>query len=616
MKTGRGIILYSFVAGLCLYVIDAIIDSYIFSPHVPFMDSLLFAVPAHELYFRLLFMLAFIIFGVIMSKIVFQQKELENQLFQAKNDWEETFNSITDIITIHDRDFNIMRANREAEKILGISFRKNIRAVKCYACYHGTDSAPGECPSCESLRTGRPAVYERYEPFLKKFIEIRSMPRLDKNRNVTGLIHIVRDITERKELQKSLTESEERFRTLFNQASDSILLLDPMHEKGPVIADANAAACKMHGYAREEMIGQPITLLDAPECWTRIPERVQTLISGEHVTFEINHIRKNGTVFPVEVSAQLINIWGKNYILAIDRDITERKLSEQELMRHREQLMNMVRERTYELQQINEQLVKEIEDRKRAETEALRASHLAALGELAAGVAHEINNPINGIINYSQMLANRSGRESEAYDIASRIMKEGDRIASIVNSLLSFSREGREEKYPVHIRDIMSDSLALTEAYLRNDGIRLTVSVPPDLPMIVAHPQQIEQVFLNIISNARYSLNQKYIRAHDDKILEILAERVDIKDVPHVRITFHDRGTGISSKILNKVMNPFFTTKPSNIGTGLGLSISHGIISDHGGKIIIDSAEGKYAKVIIELPAGKQGDAGDVKQAV
>jgi len=608
MKAGRGIILSSVAAGLCLYVIDAFMDSYVFSPHLSFLDSLIFDVSAHELYFRLIFLLGFIVFGIVISRIVFQQKELENRLFQAKTDWEETFNSITDIITIHDKDFNIIRANSEAEKLLGISSRKNGGNVKCYACYHGTESVPEECPSCESLRTGRPVVYERYEPFLRKFIEIRTMPRFDKSENATGLIHIVRDITDKKELQQSVIESEKRFRTLFNQASDCILLLDPL-QNPPVIVDANDAACNMHGYKREELIGQPITFLEMHKDWLRLTERVQELLSGKHVTFEINHMRKDRTTFPVEISAQMIDIGGKLYILAIDRDITERKRIEQELRRHREQLIDMVRERTHELQHINEQLIKEIDDRKRAETEALRASHLAALGELAAGVAHEINNPINGIINYSQMLANRSTPGTEAYDIASRIMKEGDRIAGIINSLLSFSREGREEKYPVRVPDVVSDSLALTEAHLRSDGIRLRVKVPDDLPLIVAHPQQIEQVFLNIISNARYSLNQKYIETHDDdKTLEILAESIYMDTVPYVRITFHDSGTGIPSKILNKIMNPFFTTKPSNIGTGLGLSISHGIITDHGGKIVIDSVEGKYTKVIIDLPAGRQGD--------
>jgi signal transduction histidine kinase len=181
-------------------------------------------------------------------------------------------------------------------------------------------------------------------------------------------------------------------------------------------------------------------------------------------------------------------------------------------------------------------------------------------------------------------------------------MKEGDRIAGIVRGLLSFARDRREDKHPVHVRDIMSDTLALTEAHLRKDGIRLTVNIPGHLPMISTQSQQIEQVFLNLISNARYALNEKYTGAHDGKVLEIFAESINIQDIPYVRITFHDTGTGIPARMLDKVMNPFFTTKPGNTGTGLGLSISYGIINNHGGKIQIDSVAGEYTKVIVDLP--------------
>ncbi len=246
-----------------------------------------------------------------------------------------------------------------------------------------------------------------------------------------------------------------------------------------------------------------------------------------------------------------------------------------------------------------------VTDRKLAEAEAIRAGQLAALGELAAGVAHEINNPVNGIINYAQILLNKCDTESKEYDVASRIIKESNRIATIVKNLLSFARDRKEEKKPVHINKIMTETLALTETQLRKDGIILKVNIPQDLPEISAHSQQIQQVFLNLLSNARYALNQKYQGAHNDKILEILGEKVTIDNNPYVHITFHDRGTGISSDILDQVMNPFFSTKPDNAGTGLGLSISHGIISDHGGKIVINSVEGEFTKVLIDLPAAK-----------
>ncbi|MBI2472327.1 MAG: PAS domain S-box protein [Planctomycetes bacterium] len=239
------------------------------------------------------------------------------------------------------------------------------------------------------------------------------------------------------------------------------------------------------------------------------------------------------------------------------------------------------------------------------QVEAVRSRHLVSLGEMAAGVAHEINNPITGIINYSQIIANKSIKGSRENDLAKRIIREGERIAVIVRSLLSFARadDRKDKKSPVYIHEILSDTLTLTEAQMRKDGIILKLNAPPKLPKIIANPHQIQQVFLNIVSNARYALNQKYLEAHDDKILEILGEKIVIDNCLYVRVIFYDRGIGIPADIMNRIMNPFFTTKPVGKGTGLGLSISHGIISDHGGKLIIDSTEGKFTKVAVILPA-------------
>jgi signal transduction histidine kinase len=280
----------------------------------------------------------------------------------------------------------------------------------------------------------------------------------------------------------------------------------------------------------------------------------------------------------------------------------ERKQIEEELRRHREFLMELVEERTAELQKINEELEQEISERRKTENELIRSEQLASVGKLAAGVAHEINNPINGIINYAQMLLNTFAAESKEHDIAGRIIKESDRIAGIVKSLLSFARESKEEKKPVDISEILSDSLALTETQIRKGGINLEINIPPGLPHIIAQPQHIEQVFLNLISNACYALDRKYSEAHNDKLLRISAQTLKVQDNPHVRIIFYDHGAGIPAEIKGRIMDPFFTTKSGSEGTGLGLSISHGIIDDHGGRIRIDSIEGKFTKIMIDLP--------------
>ncbi|GIL19644.1 MAG: PAS domain-containing sensor histidine kinase [Candidatus Jettenia sp.] len=236
--------------------------------------------------------------------------------------------------------------------------------------------------------------------------------------------------------------------------------------------------------------------------------------------------------------------------------------------------------------------------------EAIRNRHLVALGVLATGVGHEINNPMTGIINCAQILFNKSKEGSKERDIAHRIIKEGDRVVNIVHSLLSLdsSGDGKEEKSIVRIQEVLSDTLILIEAQLRKEGIKVKSDISPNLSRISAYLRQIQQVFLNIISNARYALNEKYPEAHDDKILEILGEEILIDNHPYVKITFCDHGTGIPANIIHKVLDPFFTTKPRHKATGLGLSISHSIIRDHGGKILIESIEGEFTKVIVVLP--------------
>ncbi|NUN24242.1 MAG: hypothetical protein HUU09_12390, partial [Candidatus Jettenia caeni] len=218
-----------------------------------------------------------------------------------------------------------------------------------------------------------------------------------------------------------------------------------------------------------------------------------------------------------------------------------------------------------------------------------------------------INNPITGIINCAQILFNKSKEESREKDLARRIIKEGNRIANIVHSLLSFARrDTREKKSVVSIREILYETLILTEAYLRKEGIRIKLDIPHNLPAIAVHPHLIQQVFLNVINNARYALNQKYPEANDNKTLEISGEEVTIDDRPYVKMMFYDQGIGIPARIKDKIMEPFFTTKPTGKGTGLGLNVSHNIISNYRGKITIDSKEGEFTKVTIILPAISQ----------
>jgi PAS domain S-box-containing protein len=533
-----------------------------------------------------------------------KRKKLESELFQSKHDWESTFHAITDIITLHDKDFNIIYANKAAQKTLNLPIINTDTVKKCFRYYHGTKCPPDGCPSCNCLITEAPATFELFEPHLKMHIEIRSMPRFDRENKLIGLIHIARDITERQrveeELKKAKSELERRveertselkkinellkeeiverkiavealqksdfkyrnlsqeFNTLLNCIPDNLLLLSSDLK----IIWYNKAASSAFGKHESEPAGQYCYSL----CCNSISPcnncpTLKSFISGIEETSEIS--TPEGKIWDIR-AFPIKDDYGKvKNVIELARDVTEK--------------VNL-------------------------QAGAMRSRHLASLGELAAGVAHEINNPVNNIVNYAQLIIDEFEKEQKDADLAQRIIKDGDRIATIVRSLLSFARIRKEEKNYIYLHEIFSDTLSLTSAQIRKDGIHLKVNIPSSFCKVPVHPQQIQQVFLNIISNARYALNQKYPGTHENKILEITCEKVVINNYPFARIAFHDRGTGISSNIVDKVINPFFSTKANRMGTGLGLSISHGIITEHGGKLIINSIEGEYTKIIIDLP--------------
>jgi PAS domain S-box-containing protein len=345
---------------------------------------------------------------------------------------------------------------------------------------------------------------------------------------------------------------------IIRSMSSSLLVIN----KDQTIRAANQATYDLLGYSQEELLGKPFSIIFPEEDYSGIG--LDDLINkGFTRNIETTYLSKYRQKIRMLLTASVIfNEEGRfDGIVCVAQDIT-------------------------------------------MQTETLRAGHLASIGELAAGVAHEINNPINSIINFAQIMIDEVRRgEILAEDIPVRIIKEGDRVASIVSSLLSFARVHEKEKKPIDARDVLDEVLALIETQIVKDGINLTVDFPAGLHKTLADFQQIEQVFINIINNARYALNQKHAKAHPKKNLVIHCSEETVDETPYIEVTFLDYGTGIPSSIINKIYNPFFSTKPSGVGTGLGLAISHGIIADHGGKLIFESDYGEYTKIAVLLPA-------------
>lgn len=227
---------------------------------------------------------------------------------------------------------------------------------------------------------------------------------------------------------------------------------------------------------------------------------------------------------------------------------------------------------------------------------------LEAIGTLAGGVAHEINNPINGIMNYGQLLIEINESDKEAVTYAKEIVRESERIAGIVKNLLQFSSQRDDEFYNAEICEIVRNSLSLINTILKQDKIELKLKIPNELPQIMCREFQIQQVIMNLITNSRDALNEKYKEDSMNKVMKLSCQKISIDGYDWIRIKVEDNGNGIPIGIQDKIFEPFFTTKGRSIGTGLGLAISYRIIEEHKGSLTFESVEGEYTKFYIDLP--------------
>ena len=243
----------------------------------------------------------------------------------------------------------------------------------------------------------------------------------------------------------------------------------------------------------------------------------------------------------------------------------------------------------------NENLEKiELAEKERERQERLYLTdRLASVGEMAAGIAHELNNPLTGVVGLSQLLLDEEVSGDIRKDLEA-INSEAQRAAAVVRNLLTFARKHAPMKQAVQINAIVEDVLRLRAYEHKVNDIRVITQFDNELPEVMADYFQLQQVFLNIILNAE----QAMIESHKGGTLTITTERVD----GNIRVSFSDNGPGISPENMRKLFLPFFTTKEVGKGTGLGLSICYGIVTNHGGRIYAESESGKGATFVVELP--------------
>lgn len=232
----------------------------------------------------------------------------------------------------------------------------------------------------------------------------------------------------------------------------------------------------------------------------------------------------------------------------------------------------------------------------------MESERLAHIGQLAAGVAHEINNPLQGIVTYSHLLLERAGTDSAIRESLEKIVKQANRCRDIIRGLLDFARQRKPDKRPSNVNRVLEECIALVDNQALFHNIRIVKNLAPDLPQVLMDPSQIQQVFMNLIINAAEAMNGA-------GQLTITTRHVPADGA--VEIEFTDTGHGIKEEDLDRIFDPFFTTKEVGHGTGLGLAISYGIVKEHRGTITVQSEEGHGATFTIRLPVTAQPEATD-----
>jgi predicted ATPase/signal transduction histidine kinase/tRNA A-37 threonylcarbamoyl transferase component Bud32 len=246
----------------------------------------------------------------------------------------------------------------------------------------------------------------------------------------------------------------------------------------------------------------------------------------------------------------------------------------------------------------------DITARKRLEAQVRQQQRLESVGTLASGVAHEINNPVQGIMNYAELISAQVDDPQTVLEFAGEITHESKRVAAIVRNLLSFARqEGEGELDEADVRELVDTTLSLIHAVLRKDQITVALDIPDALLPVRCRAQQIQQIIMNLVTNARDALNERYSGFDERKHIDILAAAFEREGRRWVRLSVVDRATGIPDDVRARIFDPFFTTKGRDQGTGLGLAVSHKIATDHGGDLWVESEVGVGSRFHLDLPA-------------
>ena len=490
-----------------------------------------------------------------MKQIIAQN---QTELNRRRDEYQTLFELVPCIITVQDRDYKLIQYNREFED----KFHP-IPGDYCYRAYKGREFKCEICPVEKTFRDGRSHVSEETGSdkggTLKHWI-VKTTPIKNADGETIAAMEMNLDITSLKELEEELVKSQQKYYEIFNNIPHPVFILDADTLE---ILDCNENVNTLYGYTKSEIVKMSFLdlFMDQPK------DQYEKTIRDTKPLKQVKHVNKAGKHLFVNIRISPFEYQGQPVFVATTNDITKRLEAEQQL---------------------------------------IQASKMATLGVMATGIAHELNQPLSVIKTASSFFMKKI-KKSEPIDdeilftMAGEIDSHVDRATKIINHMRQFGRKSDHALEMVQLNEILKRTLEILGQQLKVRGIEIEWDLDPNLPMIKADPSRIEQVFINLLINARDAIDDRWkSREPGPEIKKITLRTRTTKETITVEIT--DTGTGIPKANLEKIFEPFFTTKNAGQGTGLGLSISYNIIKECGGNIQAASIENESASFIIRLP--------------
>jgi PAS domain S-box-containing protein len=501
-------------------------------------------------------------------------------LARAKEEWERTFDAMPDMIAIIDREHRITRLNKTMAENLGRTPAQCV-GEHCHALVHCSADPPELCPHVKLLEKGIPYAAEIYEPSLNCYLDITVTPFFDSEERLSGSIHVARDVTERRKADRSLRESGETFRRLFEDSANPILLLDDER-----IIDCNPATMKLFGYSREELLSSTPWGLSPPEQ----PDGSNSVARAEEMRnlarqegshqFEWVHRKADGSDFHVSVVLTPIIHRGQPILHATLHDISQQKRAESE--------------------------------RLQLERQVQQALKTESLSRMAGAVAHHFNNMLGAALGNLELALDEMPPELEQRKFIAEAYKASLRAAEISRFMLTYLGRTTGKKEPLDLVEAAVEALSLISDSVPKD-VRLETHFPTGGLVIEANGAQVKQILTNLLTNAVEAVGEG-VGSITVEIREIEAAAIrDSRLLPtdwapaaarYALLTVFDTGEGLDAMSQEKAFEPFFSTK--FLGRGLGLPVVLGLVRVHEGAVGVESQPGEGALFKVFLPLAER----------